>query len=114
LGDEAADENPGENEEDQRSAAELKEFTADGDILREIFGNPFYSATVDPAWLTPTVVGLAQVIYDQRAFARMPELAEALEKEGCTNHDMLQHCRQRGEHVHGCWVVDLILGKGKL
>ncbi len=24
---------------------------------------------------------------------------------------MLKHCRQPGEHVRGCWVVDLLLGK---
>ena len=24
---------------------------------------------------------------------------------------ILNHCRQPGEHVRGCWVVDLVLGK---
>ena len=31
--------------------------------------------------------------------------------ENQTNTDILNHCRQQGEHVRGCWVVDLILGK---
>jgi hypothetical protein len=38
-------------------------------------------------------------------------LADALERVGCTNPDILNHCRQPREHVRGCWVVDLILGK---
>jgi hypothetical protein len=40
-----------------------------------------------------------------------PILADALEDAGCTNQDMLEHCRQPGEHVRGCWVVDLLLNK---
>jgi hypothetical protein len=66
---------------------------------------------IDPAWLTPTVTSLAQAIYDERAFDRMPVLADALEDAGCTSTDMLEHCRGGGEHVRGCWVVDLILNK---
>jgi hypothetical protein len=30
---------------------------------------------------------------------------------GCINADILEHCRMAKEHVRGCWVVDLILGK---
>jgi hypothetical protein len=41
----------------------------------------------------------------------MPILADALEEAGCTNVDILNHCRQPGEHVRGCWVIDLLLGK---
>ena len=54
---------------------------------------------------------LAQAIYDARAFDRMPQLADALEAAGCDNRDILDHCRSGGEHVRGCWVVDLLLGK---
>src|SRR5262249_32972287 len=44
------------------------------DLMRCIFGNPFKPVTVDPSWLTwnsSTVVKLAQVIYQQRAFDRL-------------------------------------------
>jgi hypothetical protein len=41
----------------------------------------------------------------------MPILADALEEAGCTSEDMLAHCRTGSEHVLGCWVVDLILGR---
>jgi hypothetical protein len=80
-------------------------------LARDIFGNPFRSLAVDPGWLTPTVVQFAQSIYDTRAIERLPILADALEEAGCTDAAILAHCRQPGEHVRGCWVVDLILGK---
>jgi hypothetical protein len=40
----------------------------------------------------------------------MPILADALEESGCENTDILLHCRQPGEHVRGCWVIDLLTG----
>ena len=80
-------------------------------LLRDIFGNPFRPVTLDPSWVRPNVTGLARSIYDERPFGRMPELAVALENAGGTNEDVLAHCRGGGEHVRGCWVVDLILGK---
>jgi hypothetical protein len=78
--------------------------------LRCIFGNPLRPVVANSAWLTPTVTSLAQATYDDRAFDRMPILADALEDAGCTNQDILNHCRQPGEHVRGCWVVDLLTG----
>jgi hypothetical protein len=80
-------------------------------LVRDIFGNPFRPVAVDPSWLTPGVVELARTIYEGRAFDRMPELANALEEAGCANADILAHCREPGEHVRGCWVLDLLLGK---
>ena len=88
--------------------------TPDGDrathckLLRCIFGNPFRPVTVNPSWLTATVVSLATAIYDERAFDRMPVLGDALEDAGCDNADMLNHCRHRGVHVRGCWLLDLL------
>ncbi|HEY7427668.1 MAG TPA: hypothetical protein VH682_25780 [Gemmataceae bacterium] len=83
-------------------------------LLRDIFGPlPFRSIPFNPAWLTwndGTAQKIAQGIYDERAFDRIPILADALEEAGCTNADILNHCRQSGEHVRGCWVVDLLLG----
>jgi len=66
----------------------------------------------DPAWLTPTVASLARGIYTDRAFDRLPILADALQDAGCDSADILGHCRGPGPHVRGCWVVDLVLGKG--
>lgn len=80
-------------------------------LVRDIFGNPFHPVPIDSSWLTPAVTGLAQVIYNGRAFDRMPELADVLEHAGCTSHEILDHCRGGAKHVRGCWVVDLVLGK---
>jgi hypothetical protein len=84
-------------------------------ILRCIFGNPFQLAILDTFWLTwndRIVIKLAEAIYDDRAFDRLPVLADALEDAGCDNADILTHCRQPGPHVRGCWVIDLLTSKG--
>jgi len=84
------------------------------DLLREIIGNPFRSVAIDPAWLAwkdATVRNLAEAVYEERAFTDLPVLADALEEAGCTNQDIVNHCRGPGPHLRGCWVVDLVLGK---
>ena len=83
-------------------------------LLRCICGNPFRPVSLDPSWLAcnnRTVIKLAESIYDDRAFERLPVLADALEEGGCHDAEILGHCRSSGPHVRGCWVVDLILGK---
>jgi hypothetical protein len=80
-------------------------------LLRDIFGNPFRPVTILPEWRTSTVLTLATGIYDERAFDRMPILADALGDAGCDNEEILQHCRRPGPHTRGCFAVDLILGK---
>ena len=80
-------------------------------LLREIFGDPFHSIDVNPAWLTRSVVGMAQGIYADRAFDRTPILGDALEDAGCGEASILAHCRGSDPHVLGCWVIDLLLGK---
>lgn len=81
-------------------------------LVREIFGDPFRQVEVDPAWLTSDVVALAREIYAKRAFDQMWVLEDALRDAGCDNSAVLSHCTEhRGEHVRGCWVVDMLLGK---
>ena len=80
-------------------------------LLRCAVGNPFRPVAIDPQWLTSTVVALAEGIYADRAFDRLPILADALQDAGCGNEDVLTHCRDAGPHARGCWVVDLLLGK---
>ncbi len=83
-------------------------------ILHDIFGNPFRPVPINPDWLlwnNATLSKIAQVIYEDRAFDRLPILADALQEAGCDNADILNHCRSDGPHVRGCWVVDLLLGK---
>jgi hypothetical protein len=84
---------------------------AEVNIVHDLVGNPFHTISVDPSWLTSTAVTLAQAVYDERATDRLPILADALEEAGCTNADILGHCRSSSLHVHGCWVMDLLLSK---
>ncbi|MDY3561239.1 hypothetical protein R5W23_002514 [Gemmata sp. JC673] len=74
--------------------------------------NPFRPATLPPQWRTDTVRALAAQVYESRGFSAMPILADALQDAGCDSDDILNHCRGPGPHVRGCWVVDLVLGKG--
>jgi hypothetical protein len=93
-------------------AAWTEERAGQSNLIREVFGSiGFRPVHYDPSWLTPDAKKLSEVIYDERAFDRLTELADALEEAGCTNVEILNHCRQRGEHVRGCWALDLLLGK---
>jgi hypothetical protein len=83
-------------------------------VLHCIVGNPFRAARIDPAWLVwneSVALKLVRGVDEERAFDRLPILADALEDAGCDNADILAHCRGPGPHVRGCWVVDLLLGK---
>jgi hypothetical protein len=80
-------------------------------LVQDIFGNTFRPLSLDPTWLTSTVLALATGIYNEKAFDRMPILADALQDAGCDDDEILNHCRQPGEHVRGCWCVDLLLQK---
>jgi biotin carboxyl carrier protein len=81
------------------------------EALRDIAGNPFDPCTIVPAWLTTTVVALAEGVCADQAFDRLPILADALEDAGCTDAALLGHLRGPGPHIHGCWALDAILGK---
>jgi len=55
-----------------------------------------------------------RLLYDERDFERLPELADALEQAGCQNPEILAHLRSPGPHVRGCWALDAVLGNGRL
>jgi hypothetical protein len=92
--------------------------------FRDIFGNPFRPLPPRKGkrpweqrkqdWLNAndgTARSLAEAIYEERGFDRMPILRDALEDAGCAEAAILDHCRNTPEHVRGCWVVDLLLDK---
>jgi hypothetical protein len=88
-------------------------------LLRDLLGNPFRPAALDPAWLTPDVVALARVAYQERILpagtlhpTRLALLADALEDAGRDCEEILAHLRGEGPHVRGCWAVDALLGRG--
>jgi hypothetical protein len=92
--------------------SETAELLAQAALLQDIFGPIlFRPLAVDPSWLTPAVVQLARATYEDRSFDRMSKLADALEGAGCTDADLLGHCRGSRPHARGCWAVDLVLGR---
>src|SRR5205085_4812429 len=79
------------------------------DLLRCVFGPlPFRAPPrLKAAWLAwegGTVPKLAAAVYEERAFDRLPILADALEDAGCTETELLTHLRAPGPHVRGCWA----------
>jgi hypothetical protein len=91
-------------------------------LARCVFGNPFRRLpTLDPLWLSwqdGTIANLAQALYEERELpqgtldaTRLSILADALEEAGCADEAILDHLRQPGLHVRGCWVVDLVTGR---
>jgi len=87
------------------------ELTSQAALVRDVFGNPFRKSRWPSSAEIPKVIALAREILQNRAFNKLPTVADALEDAGCTEPYILDHCRQPGEHVRGCWVVDLLLGK---
>jgi hypothetical protein len=51
---------------------------------------------------------LAEVIHAEGRHDELPILADALEDAGCTQAEILQHCRSGSTHVRGCWVLSLL------
>jgi hypothetical protein len=87
-------------------------------LLRCIIGNPFRAVFVEPSWQTHTVLALAHSASQERELpsgqldsGRLAVLADALEDAGCTNSTILEHLREPGSHVRGCWPLDLLLDK---
>lgn len=88
------------------------------DIIHDIIGNPFRPISINPIWLTPTAINLAQAAYEERIMpsceldpARLVVLSDALEEAGCNDVGILEHLRSPGPHTRGCWALDLILDK---
>jgi len=79
-------------------------------LLRELFGNPFHPISVEPSWLTPTVLTLAHIVRTERTFELMPVLGDALQDAGCDNAEVIDHCYGPSPHVVGCWLVDSLSG----
>jgi hypothetical protein len=52
---------------------------------------------------------LALAICDERAFDRLPILADMLKDAGCGDADPLVHLRGPGPHHLGCYALDAVL-----
>ena len=96
------------------AAAGTAERAAQCALLRDLVGVPGRRVVADPAWLWwdgGAAFKLARAVYDERRFDRLPELADALAAAGCTDAEILAHCRAGGDHARGCWALDALLGK---
>jgi hypothetical protein len=102
-------------------------------LIRDIFGNPFrplpppgrraaglWERELQAAlrWNGGVISDLARAAYEDRILPtgilrldRLAVLADALEEVGCTNVAILEHLREPGPHVRGCWLLDLLLQK---
>lgn len=90
---------------------------AQSTLTREI-ANPYRPASINPSWLTSTVLALAKAAYEERIMPsgeldreRLAVLSDAVEAAGCDDADILSHLRSTGPHVRGCWAVDLLTGR---
>lgn len=105
------------------SVWDLVDGSTQASILREIVGNPFHTIVMldgadqitrhrpidseasrnevvyNKVWFTSRVMSIAQTIYDNKQFEDMPILADALEEAGCTEYELLDHCRF-GNKIH--------------
>jgi len=74
-------------------------------VIRDVTGPFFFHPVpVAPVWLVwneGIAPRLAQAIYDERAFDRLPILADALEDAGCTDQTILDHLRGPGPMFAG-------------
>jgi hypothetical protein len=85
------------------------------ELLRDMVRGPFRPIFFQPSRLrcnNGAAPKLAQAIYQERAFDRLPVLADAVEEAGCDDDEVLGHLRGPGPHTRGCWPLDLVLGKG--
>src|SRR5262249_1220791 len=96
-----------------RLAAEL---AAQAALLRCLFGplpfrpTPRLDATILD-WNDAALPPVAPATEEERRFDDLPVLADALEEAGCTDAEMLGHCRSGGEHARGCWALDVVTGR---
>jgi hypothetical protein len=83
-------------------------------VVRALVGDmtaPDGAPAFRPEWRSPEVLEIGTAIYGGHASARMPELAAALERAGCREAALLEHCRNGTDHARGCWVLDAVLAE---
>ena len=76
-----------------------------------ILKKDFQQISLNPRWLTSTVVDLCKFIKEEFAYDRLPILADALMDAGCDDDKIIARCRLAESHPLGCWVVDLLLAE---
>ena len=83
-------------------------------LFREMFGPTlFHAIRIDPLWLCANDRAVSRIAEEIEAGAAelYPILGDAIEDAGCSDSAILTHCREYADHVRGCWLVDLVLGR---
>ncbi len=89
------------------AAAERAERARQGQLLAGVVGPGWHLA---PEWRTDTAVLIARGIYADRAFDRMPILADALQDAGCDNDGWLAGMRSPNwQWCRGCHIIDTLV-----
>jgi uncharacterized membrane protein len=94
-------------------AATRSEEAAQCDLIRDLFGNPAVPFHFPLNWRSgpgSVVVERAREVYREGRFEAITSLADVLERAGCRDQAVLEHCRGPGGHIRGCWVLDALLG----
>jgi hypothetical protein len=91
-------------------------------LLRDVMHAPFRAVYIHAwwrQWNDGVILKLAQAAHNDRLLpdghldaARLGILADALEEAGCTSPQLLEHLRQEGPHVPGCWAIDGLTSRG--
>lgn len=77
----------------------------DGPVTVDSTGKPL---TIDPKWMTPDVVGVAEGIKHTGGYEHLPILGDALQDAGCDDRAIIEHTQKPN---HGSsWLVDHIVG----
>lgn len=107
----------------ERDTAGKAEKAFQANLIRDVYGNVSFRPLVNlseeiVSWRGNLIGGMAQTAYQDRTLPtgelkklNLLVLADALEEAGCSVESMLQHFREPGVHVRGCWVLDALLGK---
>ena len=83
-------------------------------LFREMFGPTlFRRIRIQPLWTQAHDRAASRIAEEIEAGAveLYPILGDALEDAGCSDSVILTHCREYAEHIRGCWLVDLLLGR---
>lgn len=105
---------PGWSEQQHNAAESARECGQQAELVREIFGNPFRKALIDPNWLrcnSGAADAILRMVVEDQRYAELPYLADALMDAGCEVESLLRHLREPRGHVRGCWAIDALMGR---
>ncbi len=79
-------------------------------LLRDGFKEVLPSLIFKHVWISDDSLSLIKKIDNEGDYDALPILADLLEEAGCSNRQVLDHCRTKEMHAKGCWVVEMLKG----